>query len=1337
MTTLAVDGMASRLTVPFQRGADRLTLELADGAAAGRADISAYDFTEHIARFDAEPDPRYVVTTRREPTATVQLTVGYEVLHPGQPSTPGTATLTIPAGLPAGGSALLHLGSDEGPAVRLRTLTMTPPPAGGTAAGLWVITALLGTTAKLLWVLGAERDTLRTVMAQVNRQGHLAEAVGHTLDLVGFDLGVPRFPPQPYSVDDGTVALWHLDDDPGVPVQDATRLFGHVGHPSVSVTARAGATGRFGYGFAFADPAAEITVADDAEFALDPTASLTAECFVKPADGDWQGAVLSKHADPGDPTKPGWALSVGGFGRGIARNVCLLVSDGPHSATLFADVSLAVASFTHLAGVIDRADGQARLYVDGVLRAAAPITSLGAITNAEPVRIGRAGSGPRLVFQGVADEARLSRAVRDSFHPVLGEDDDSYRRRLRIFQRWTLPTPASIQAALNDAAGEIAGIADPFVVDDQDSILVEGVHALTIVPGDLAAGESIDDLGQRGTAEADVSGTPDQDDGFDPDLLADGSDPRAEFAPVAGGIAAQGSAAADPRRMRVDTRRALFALLDLVAARGAAGKLSVLSGYVPDAPDLRAVGRALVVTHPSLPPGQLAALAHRAGFTWVQHQAGESGAGGGVVYASVRSTATIEIDIEAAGGTATPENGFDLLVGQTLTLNIQPAPPADALSRWSTIACGEGRATFSGRSDLTQVTISAAQPGDLNVEAQVTRGPRSFSAIRRLRVGLAGLPAGQSISDRGALGADKAIAGDPADSVFDPAYLVTVTDPRVSFAAGANVRRMQPTVATNLLRLLDLLAGDGIPQIVAAWDPGATGLARVGRSLEMAPGTTGATLARLGALAYAAGFTYVSNDGTHLQIRQSAGDLITVTGPDVLTEGGTAVLALTPQAGPRAAALGGQTLWTANAGTDTVSAVAVADGRVTRAVKVGLAPVAVAASPDGSRAYSADRDSHAITVIDAATQAVTGTVDLPASPVALAHHPTQPTLYVALTESRQVAEINTATLSVARTVGVTGHPVALAIGHAAGELWVAADQASLRAVDPGSFSVTATIPLAGVPADVTATDARAYVTIPSGRTLQVVDAVTKAVQATFTDLGPSPSALAVAPGGAVLYVTDSAEGRVYLRQADGSAQAPPVTPANIGGTPVDVLATDNHAYVIGAAGQAGIDAVTVLGTDGSVTAVWALGTGLGEQLTWSLQTSAAAAARLNSTTTPSVQLTADAAGPVGVHALWQWPDRTPPYTFEVRLSPALEAREQGGATVIIRKDQYDLVMNVLNELHPVGVEVSTQIIREHVVELGESLLGVFPGYTFPDFRARGPQPSIVPIGQDLISSEEG
>ncbi len=80
-------------------------------------------------------------------------------------------------------------------------------------------------------------------------------------------------------------------------------------------------------------------------------------------------------------------------------------------------------------------------------------------------------------------------------------------------------------------------------------------------------------------------------------------------------------------------------------------------------------------------------------------------------------------------------------------------------------------------------------------------------------------------------------------------------------------------------------------------------------------------------------------------------------------------------------------------------------------------------------------------------------------------------------------------------------------------------------------------------------------------------------------------------------------------------------------------------------------------------------------------------------------------------------DHGPPYTFEVRLKRALERD-----STLIRKDQYDLLMNVLNLLHPIGVEVRTQRIREHVLEVREGLLEAFPDYTYPNFRVSGPTP---------------
>jgi hypothetical protein len=761
--TIAVDRMAERLTAPFGRGADRLALTLAPGARPAQVIVAPYDFAEHIARFGTDPEPRYAVTAQADVTVATTLRAGYEVLRPGEAPAAGNAALLIPGGTLAGMSAVLHLGTDEGAAVRLRTLTMDPPPTEGNAAERWGIIALLGNIAKLLWIMGWERDSVGSYMAQVHGQTRLVQAAGQTLDLFGFNLGVPRFPPLPYKFEPDAVALYHLDDSPGPQVQDAMTLYRGIGHPGTVAAARAGAAGRFGRGFSFADPAAEIGVADHPELGTDAAASFTAECFVKPDGSSWEGAVLSKHADPRDPTRPGWALSVGEFGRGIPLNVSFLVSDGPHAVTLFADRTLAAARFSHLAGVIDRTAQEARLYVDGTITARGSLTAVtGAPANAEPVRIGRAGAGPDTVFHGILDEVRLSRAARVRFAPVLGEDDDSYRRRLRTFERWVLPTPAGLQAALNDVTGEVNGVADPLIVDDTDSTLVEGSHPLTILPADLQPGESIDDLGRRDVTEADTSGTAAADSGFDPALLADGRDPRADFAapPPAAPAQISRGLAAEPHGMRVGTLRTFRALLDSLQARGVAGNIQVRSGFDPAALDLRAVGRALVLAHEQVPPGQLAALAQRAGFTFTRYRADHAD-----VYVSVRCTETVQIELEPGGGTATAGNGFDLLTGQTLALKVVPPLPIDVTVHWFTLGCGEGRADLTAGTDRAEVMVTATHPGVLIVEVQVTRRVHSYTSTRSFRVGIEELAAGQSISDAGALSVAESGVAAPDDAV--------------------------------------------------------------------------------------------------------------------------------------------------------------------------------------------------------------------------------------------------------------------------------------------------------------------------------------------------------------------------------------------------------------------------------------------------------------------------------------------------------------------------------------------------------------------------------------------
>lgn len=116
---------------------------------------------------------------------------------------------------------------------------------------------------------------------------------------------------------------------------------------------------------------------------------------------------------------------------------------------------------------------------------------------------------------------------------------------------------------------------------------------------------------------------------------------------------------------------------------------------------------------------------------------------------------------------------------------------------------------------------------------------------------------------------------------------------------------------------------------------------------------------------------------------------------------------------------------------------------------------------------------------------------------------------------------------------------------------------------------------------------------------------------------------------------------------------------------------------------------------------------------WSLDEIGHGRGAFNSVLRPQVTFTPREPGFLFLNVTYLKPDdqSTFPYTFEIMLKGSLNVPE-----TIIPKHQYDLIMNILNYFHPIGVEVITENIREHVVEVRENLLNAFPGYTYPDFR---------------------
>jgi hypothetical protein len=1332
VTTVAAQRMAARLTVPFAPGADAQEVTFAAGATSLSATFAPYDFSEHRARFDRTPGPRYVITAAADVPAATRLTVTYTPPGGGAAK---TTTIDVPGGTLTGASFLVALGADEGPDARLKTLASSPPTPGpaGTVDRAWTVTALLGNMAKLLWVLGAERDALRGYVTQVRSQRHIASATGLTLDLFGYDLGVQRFPPQPYSWDESTVALYHLDDLPasGLPevetIANLIERYGGRPHPGTNVKtggqarAHSGVAGRFGTAFAFRDDAAVIEIADDADFALAATDSFTVECFLSADQAAADGHVLTKHADPADLTKPGWGLSVGDFGRGIRANVRFVVGDGTHAHELFLDESLEVARFYHVAGVIDRGAQQARLYVDGDVRAHAPIADVGAATNTQPVRIGKTATA---AFKGLIDELRLSRTARSHFSPVLGESDVSYKTRLQIFERWTLPTPDRVREMLNDVAGRIGGDDTPFLVEDADSPTASGRLALRIYPDEIARGHHIAANGDRQMLEPDASGTADDDPVFDPVFLVKHT--GATYAPPPPRVLAPGEPAPDPQKLQIAARHTLDRL---VALPGVGAQLTVRSGFDPEAADLRAVGRGVLLSHPALTLAKLAALAHRAGFAWVTNRAED-----GLVSASVAPADYIEIRI--SGGNPTTNTGFDALVSEQLELTADPPLPTGVVYEWTTIASGAGRAKFITRTDRPVARLQVTAPGDLAVQVRVVRNAHAFATTRILRTGIAQLADGQSIGADGTPGVDQEIAGRADEAFFDPTYLTTFADPRATYGNVLDNRRMQPPIASRLSRLLDLIAATGAAgslHVAKPPVPAPASLEAIGRVLVLDHFSLPPQ--QLGALCHAAGFTFVARTAAKVRVAQAAEDLVIVepVAPTTteLVEGAGGSYTLSPRAAPQAVAVSATRAFVACNATDTVTELELTTGRVLAAWKVGWAPVAIAVAAAGATSlYSVERLGHSVTRIDLAGQAVRESVDLGQEPVAAALHANQQRLYVALANGNLVELDTTVTpIAVTRTVALGGTPVALALTTNGGQAWAALAAGSVAIVDTATFAAPATVALPGAPADLAIGATTAYVTVPAGGRLLMIDVATRTV-APAVAVGGAPGSVAIAPNGSV-FVLETGAGTLLRRKANGDADGSVRT----GHAAADVVATAGRAYVVnrsiapgpGSGGTA--DGVIVVDTTRlDVVAGWQLGTGLGERLTWTV--SPAVAARLSSTTASQVDVTAQLAGLVALGAVYVVPNRpppapraTPPFTFEVRLKDAL----QTDPAVVIRKEQYDLVMNILNAFHPVGVEVVTQAIREKVVEVRENLIEVFPQYTYPNFRARGPDPRPVDV----------
>jgi hypothetical protein len=571
-------------------------------------------------------------------------------------------------------------------------------------------------------------------------------------------------------------------------------------------------------------------------------------------------------------------LCLGSY-RGIRNNLRWILGDTAGTlVTVDANMGLADRVFHHIAGVLDRDIGMARLYVDGVAVGMTPLANLAAATSAGPITIGNC---PALTapFAGTIDEVRLSSTARRSFAPVLGESDARYRQRLAIFQPWRVPSYPTIRRCVRaltlsdptqlDVAGLLMSLDDPpehlvqFDVDETDSKRFCASRWLRIIPDPLSPGQSIAADGTMPAIEPDATGTK-------------------PLAANAGALLSEPDganyqfAATSSRSMVLATARMLERLAARLAQVSPASILAVESAYVAVAGTGTAttndnLGLTVTVGLTTAGPGfnlsLLAALAFESGAPFVSYQASPP-------RLRLVAAPTEDLDLRATSFGAGTNPGTDpagrqiVPISQPVTIAInrpipQPVGGLAPLLDWSLLPAGPAAGALSPSATANAISFTGTAPGVATIAVRCTLPDGVTLLVGSLPI----MISPQSLDGCDILGGDGTIdtteqkASGPPDNDFNVAYLVTSSDPSVDYAPTLPApNRMQLPLETALLQLAQRVAREtGAPRIrvVSAYDPTATDLRSVGRGLVVQPSSGTLTASRLGALAFQAGFSYI------------------------------------------------------------------------------------------------------------------------------------------------------------------------------------------------------------------------------------------------------------------------------------------------------------------------------------------------------------------------------------------------------------------------------------------------------------------------------------------------
>ncbi len=350
------------------------------------------------------------------------------------------------------------------------------------------------------------------------------------------------------------------------------------------------------------------------------------------------------------------------------------------------------------------------------------------------------------------------------------------------------------------------------------------------------------------------------------------------------------------------------------------------------------------------------------------------------------------------------------------------------------------------------------------------------------------------------------------------------------------------------------------------------------------------------------------------------------------------------------------TAYVVNSFSDSVTPIPTATNRAGRPIPVGALPVAVAVTPDGSRAYVVDEGTPgAITPIRTASNTAGRSIRVAGTPEAIVITPDGATAYVAdenglvvpvsLATGTPGTPINTGPVNssggpyrlaitpdgktvyvadqakgtvtpISTTTGIAGHPVK--VGRDPVDMAVTPNGKTLYVVDGGSGTVTPVHTATNAAGHVIRIGKGAYsiVVRPTGKSAYVLNRVAGSVTRIPTatnragqpvELGPGPALMAVTPDGRKAYVLHPA--RYGTRRLLDT-----VTPLRLGTTKADKPITARKPITVGTEPAAiaitpdGRTAYVVSTSSGTVTPITTATNVAGKPITVGTQPSAVAVA---------------------------------------------------------------------------------------------------------------------------------